>query len=764
MASNNIQQTTFWQYIRDHQIVIPIIQRDYAQGRFGKEKLREKFLKDLKTALDSENNEVLKLDFVYGSLDNNDNLYPLDGQQRLTTLWLLHWYIACKADKLSEENKSIFKNFSYETRTSSREFCFKLSEFNFGEDTETYTRIVDLIENQTWFYSEWRQDPTIQSMLNMLGGTSETDKKGNDIIDGIEELFTNIYDSKFNDYWEKLTRVDCPIVFYSLDIQGLSLTDDLYIKMNARGKALTPFENFKADLVGFLKNKTENDETYTGFDASGFDHKLDTEWTDIFWKFKSEDYKIDESYFAFFNRFFLNELITVKNKEEYFFKGEDWEKNNKPFQELIKDELNYSDYSIYTPIAKLYGDSEIEIFSSTTYIRFSKILNNFHSVFKQIDKSEICYLFIPHWDEKSNFRFIPEYKDGKITTLTQAQRVVFYAVCCYFERGEYDRESLRQWMRVVWNIVENAGINSVQSMIGTLRLIDNLALSSHGIYEHLKDRDISKDFAFEQMKEEKEKASKISKESNFEKKIIEAEKHAFFKGAIRFLFRIGENDYEWNKFYGRFEKAIEYFDENGIVEPFKKNALLLRVLISFFSKFDDFIEPIFDNNIESWRRILMSKRYMAINQFFTIENIFTSSLESFNSTIEDEKLQMFQNDLCRSALIIHFSPESYFHWRNYGKYSVFPYNTKSQAKIFVLADKRNEIFSKLVNEEIIIVDDWQKVNGLPYFKGWEINFSLKKNGKRYQWWDSLKEYTETEEWIILKDVTLENMENYLSNI
>ena len=83
--------TTFWNYLKDNVIEIPIIQRDYAQGRLGKENLRKSFLGDLKNALD--NGEIMKLDFVYGSTEN-DKLNPLDGQQRLTTLWLLHWYIA----------------------------------------------------------------------------------------------------------------------------------------------------------------------------------------------------------------------------------------------------------------------------------------------------------------------------------------------------------------------------------------------------------------------------------------------------------------------------------------------------------------------------------------------------------------------------------------------------------------------------------------------------------------------------------------------
>jgi uncharacterized protein with ParB-like and HNH nuclease domain len=125
MAIN--QFITFWQFIQGQKIEIPIIQRDYAQGRNGKEKLREKFLKDLKHALDNNNsNSKLKLDFVYGTLES-EKLQPLDGQQRLTTLWLLHWYIAFKAGKLAD-NKEVFKRFTYETRTSSREFCHKLSE------------------------------------------------------------------------------------------------------------------------------------------------------------------------------------------------------------------------------------------------------------------------------------------------------------------------------------------------------------------------------------------------------------------------------------------------------------------------------------------------------------------------------------------------------------------------------------------------------------------------------------------------------------
>lgn len=71
-------------------ITIPRIQRAYAQGRSDAHavKTRERFLSAIHAGLI---NNGLTLDFIYGNIQNGQ-LIPLDGQQRLTTLWLLHWY------------------------------------------------------------------------------------------------------------------------------------------------------------------------------------------------------------------------------------------------------------------------------------------------------------------------------------------------------------------------------------------------------------------------------------------------------------------------------------------------------------------------------------------------------------------------------------------------------------------------------------------------------------------------------------------------
>ncbi|MBP8016849.1 DUF262 domain-containing protein, partial [Candidatus Gracilibacteria bacterium] len=269
---NQTPKTTFWEFLNNHKIEIPIIQRDYAQGRLGKEKLREKFLTDLKNALDT--GKTLKLDFVYGNVENDGNnenakLNPLDGQQRLTTLWLLHWYIAFKAGNITEKEKTIFKKFTYETRSSSREFCEKLADFDIVSNEQSNKNISEIIQNQTWFYSGWKQDPTIQSMLNMLSGTPIKDKKGDNIKDGIEEIFKK----DFSEYWAKLKNPTCPIIFYYLDIKNLNMSDDLYIKMNARGKQLTTFENFKAEFENYIKENNESDK------VKPFSNKIDTTWT-----------------------------------------------------------------------------------------------------------------------------------------------------------------------------------------------------------------------------------------------------------------------------------------------------------------------------------------------------------------------------------------------------------------------------------------------------------------------------------------------------
>jgi hypothetical protein len=162
--------TTLWKLLKDKKVSIPKIQRDYAQGREGKEYIRRLFLKELKECLDE--GKPLSLDFVYGNIEE-DKYFPLDGQQRLTTLWLLHWYIALKANLLDNCRETLEK-FSYEVRDTSRDFCKELCNRTIAPKDEE--RLSKYIKDQTWFYAAWIQDPTINAMLRTISG-EKTEKQ-----------------------------------------------------------------------------------------------------------------------------------------------------------------------------------------------------------------------------------------------------------------------------------------------------------------------------------------------------------------------------------------------------------------------------------------------------------------------------------------------------------------------------------------------------------------------------------------------------------
>ena len=155
-------------------ITIPMIQRDYAQGRANARttEIRENFVRDLHNAILTKDDRRLSLEFVYGSCKDGAFI-PLDGQQRLTTLFLLHTYI----DGLCPGPQQRSFKLVYQTRDSSQRFCQQLVShradiFNrhalsvFIDDEPAKPSKV--IKNQPWWFSIWHDDPTVSGMLTML--------------------------------------------------------------------------------------------------------------------------------------------------------------------------------------------------------------------------------------------------------------------------------------------------------------------------------------------------------------------------------------------------------------------------------------------------------------------------------------------------------------------------------------------------------------------------------------------------------------------
>jgi len=255
-------------------IRVPLIQRDYAQGRSDANAgmIRDSFLGALHKAIRED--QPISLDFVYGETVN-DRFEPLDGQQRLTTLFLLHWYIASRAGQLAPEAR--WTKFQYATRLSAERFCQLLA-------AQAYTGgagVSDWLKDQPWYLHTWKYDPTVQSMLTML--------------DAIHERFCG---EDFALAWARLTSQARPAVAFHVLALEASQGNALYIKMNSRGKPLTNFENFKAHMEQVIAGLPDTDRLAS---------KMDIAWPDIFWDPTTADKLADDQMLRYLE--FLMEVL-----------------------------------------------------------------------------------------------------------------------------------------------------------------------------------------------------------------------------------------------------------------------------------------------------------------------------------------------------------------------------------------------------------------------------------------------------------------------
>lgn len=258
----NANKHTLWSLLIEKSIRMPLYQRDYVQGRKDDpdaELIRREFVFDLIQAVTNNSDDIKELHFIFGGKDITapDAFVPVDGQQRLTILFLLHWYVFLRAVGCDEADKNVLKRFQYASRDTSERFCERLIDLLDDDDAVEYvvncntdSPVADYIGKRTWFSGNIASDPTVASMLV--------------VADEIHKQFSALGEElMWNDLKEKLKSESCPIVFLCLDMDQVLGTQheirDLYIKMNSRGKLLTDFENYKAYLKKRVVNPKEID-------------------------------------------------------------------------------------------------------------------------------------------------------------------------------------------------------------------------------------------------------------------------------------------------------------------------------------------------------------------------------------------------------------------------------------------------------------------------------------------------------------------------
>lgn len=594
---------TFWELLDECTIEIPTIQRDYTYGREAAKEISTKLIESILEAL-NVNNSFLHLDFIYGkkngvenfrSIERNKNsidtllfslknyaenlniavdfntkqkqnsasevitFIPLDGQQRLTTLFLICWFTA---NKIKDSNsKKILQRFKYSTRTSSKEFLQFITNHNYHFDCESES-LRESIENHEDFFSKWTNDPTVQSMLIVL--------------DEIQIQFSNMM-LDATQIWKNLTNNQI-ITFDFFDLDDFELTDELYLKMNARGKKLTHFENFKAWLIKNLQHQIQINE---------WKIKMDISWNDLFWneKLKTET-KIDIAYLQFFKNMFLGDYLRTGNTTE--------KDGNIDFLRLNID---------FNPVS-LFSKDQIFKTNIQNYLEILETFNN-----QNIDV-KLNHLYLDVKDLKQ-FLF---YKNQ---SLTWWHSTFYYAITRYIIINKNSLIHLNQWIRIISNLIYNTSIESPKLYIEAINSINELIekIKNKNVYDVLQRLNVSEiSFFNERQKEEEILKSKIiinDPDNEWEKLFIDLESHHYFYGQIGFIFNLSETkDYEI--FMQNSLKAKRLFSE----EIMKNSTnILFRSFLSygncFFIKgntltFPSNLRGTLRNRNENWRKFIDS--------------------------------------------------------------------------------------------------------------------------------------------------------------
>lgn len=531
------KQHTFVSLLDDVDVIeIPVIQRDYAQGRALARDIRDSFLLAISRAIDGQG-AALDLDFVYGSVVNEGlrTLSVLDGQQRLTTLFLLHWYLAARDGELEDfrhrwtvtgEGRS---RFTYSTRPSAAEFFQALIINEFDVPTlDDRVSIADLMGDSKWFFDAWGRDPTVRSCLVML--------------DAIHEKFA----SQTGLYQEMIRGRR--VTFHYLDLKDFGLSDELYIKMNARGKGLTPFENFKAWTVERIAG-----EAWSG----DFALKLDQQWIDFFWTLAGRDGR--DSFDQLFLRFFYVAAYfeACRRVDGY------WTSKNadRDWIQRLRDSRGAVPLREFETNASLKAAEFAELGGVLDYLSGERREALAHTVQSALSPRADYYDLLRLYAIVAFVRSLDVRKLHKVD----------HEVC------------FRRWSRVTENLIRNARIDDPSAAVAAVKGLTTLATHAASLYQMLAtEAPAGLGFARDQVEEECQKAALILRDGEWESLFTVAESHWYLQGRVRFLIRLSAtNSVEADKDqFRRYSAAARRVLTPSILES--NEFLLQRALLSLY--------------------------------------------------------------------------------------------------------------------------------------------------------------------------------------
>lgn len=564
----------FWTLMQDFSITVPVIQRDYAQGRLHPKvkAIRHGFIDNLLTHI--ADNSPLELDFIYGS-ERDDHLIILDGQQRLSTLFLLHLYTYSQIQSTDIDLKQYFQKFRYETRQSTTDFLESLighhqilctdpvlsssKPVNQQQDHQ----ISSQIKNQSWYFSVWNYDPSVQGMLRMLDEIESQFKQKN--------LDPNLV-------WQRLTQSPC-ITFYFLEMKDFKLTDELYIKMNARGVHLSEFENFKAWL---------NEKVPQHLAPQFFLH-LDQEWTDVFWSIRNQaELNIDDVLYESFKVICCGHLAVSLQETE---------KKNKldPKMTLMQDLRKFDQETQRKIYIDLQRYHDLDIFDAE-YCQHFYAFMNFIYVLKQ-QHNDIFEFIQPHIFNENKIVFQQSY---------QAYLLIF-SIYLYCKQKGYNtitdiEDDLKlhhvqfvDYFNISRRIIMNEVYNSLDDYVETIASLKNWteAFDLNDVIQslaHIDKKSVQLRKAFTAQFGEEIRKVQLIQQGWDKQELDHIAAQAFLHGQIGFLLEWSkdESGLEAHTQFAQYaDKLIHLFNLTQVEKENKEDFILQRVLLSY----GDYLPP-----------------------------------------------------------------------------------------------------------------------------------------------------------------------------
>ena len=344
----------------NNKVVIPDLQRDYCWGKDAWIKAEKRLVNLVSAFVErlfvqySESSGHVTLGLIYGYEQPKGHIQICDGQQRLTTLFLLLGYVNTKAkyafsdylmskEELADDYEP---HLQYAIRESTLYFLSDLTKEVFIEDRSSLESVLKAYRHDSvrdipaWYFREYDLDASIQNMLAAL-----------DSIDHVAS------EQSFND-WEGFGNYLLnKLQFLYYDMGTRSRGEETYVVINTTGEPLSPAENIKPIVIGRIADEVRKKK------CSG-EWEEREEW---FWKNRGDQKTSDINSYMFLVWYWQIGLL-----QERAWKG------NVPY------ELSPRELFLASPRLALSVDSNAESASTDRWERFRNP-ETIHLYFKALE-------------------------------------------------------------------------------------------------------------------------------------------------------------------------------------------------------------------------------------------------------------------------------------------------------------------------------------------------------------------------------------------